>query len=125
MHASRQGWLASASDVRHDAAQHDFDLGIKIVIPLVHAQMLWTAWSSRGADDDGVEYLANKPLVVHVGSGDAHRQRDAATIGQDVSLYAFFRAIRGIGPRAVPPFGAFTMALSRAVHFQSMPRLPS
>lgn len=111
--------------MRNDAAEYDFDLGVEIVIAFVEAQVLRTTRSARSANDDAVENLADEPFVVHVRAGDAHRQRYAAAIGQDVPFDALFRPIGRVGARVVPPFGAFTEALSRDVHFHWMPRLPS
>lgn len=101
----------------HNAAPSDCALGIVVVVTLVEAEVFGTTRSARCADDHAVEHVANHPLVVHVRGGDAHREWHAAAVGQDVALDPAFRAIRGIRARVVPPFGAFTEALSSDVHF--------
>jgi hypothetical protein len=62
---------------------------------------------------------------VDVGSGDRHPKRHSAAIGEHVTLDTFFGSIRRVGTRQIPPFGAFTIALSRLPHCQSMPRVAS
>ena len=84
-----------------------------------------SARATGRAHNHGVEGLGDEPLVMDVGAGDLGGQRDAAPVGQDVALDAAFRAVRGVGAGEVPPFGAFTMALSRGDHFHWMPRLRS
>lgn len=125
LNATEQRFLALAPDVRLDPASPDGSLGIRVVVPLVEAEVFRSARAASCAEDDRVERLANEPLVVDVGAGDLGGQRDAAAVGQDVAFDAAFRAIRGVGTREVPPFGAFTMALSSEDHFHWMPRLRS
>jgi hypothetical protein len=81
--------------------------------------------ATRRSSDHRVERLADKPLVVDVGAGDLSGQGNAPAVGQDVTLDAAFRSIRGVGAGEVPPFGAFTMALSSEDHFHWIPRLRS
>ena len=123
--AAEQGFLTAASDVGGDPSDADGGLGVLEVVAFVEAQVLGPAWASRRAHDHRVERLSNQPLVVDVGAGDLGGQRNAAPVGQDVPLYAALRTIRGVRARAVPPFGAFTMALSSEDHFHWMPRLRS
>ena len=88
-----------------------------VVVALVEAQVFGASWTARAANDHGVEHVADHGSVRHVRSADHHGDRDAASIGQDVPLYAAFRAVRRVRAREVPPFGAFTEALSRELHF--------
>jgi len=123
--ASEQGLLAAAPDVRRDPARSNCCLSVLVVVPLVEAEVLRAAGAARRANHDCVERLADQPLVVDVGAGDLGSQRDSPAVGQDVPFDAAFRAIRGIRTREVPPFGAFTRALSSEDHFHWIPRLPS
>jgi len=123
--AAEQGLLAAATNVGRDPASPNSRLRIAVVVALVEAEMLRPAWPTRSAQDHRVERLGNEPLVVDVGAGDLGGQRDAAAVGQDVALDAAFRTVRGVGAREVPPFGAFTMALSSEDHLHWMPRLRS
>lgn len=87
--------------------------------------MLRAPRSARATHDNGVEHLADHCSVRHIRAADERRDRDAAAVGQNVALYAAFRPVRRVRPREVPPFGAFTEALSRELHFHAMPRRPS
>ena len=125
LHAAEQRLLAAAPDVGCDPASPNGSLRIGVVVALVEAEVLRSAGAARRAHDHRVEGLGNEPLVVDVGAGDLGGQRDAASVGQDVAFDATFRAIRRVGAGEVPPFGAFTMALSSEDHFHWMPRLRS
>jgi len=120
---AQQGLLAAAADVRRDPARSNGGLGVLEVIALVEAQVMGSARAARGTQDHGIERLGDEPLVVDVGAGNLSGQRDAAAIGEDVAFHATFGAIRRVRAREVPPFGAFTMALSSEDHFHWMPRL--
>jgi len=98
---------------------------VGVVVALVEADVFRATRAARTADGDCVEDLADHRSVGHVGAGDERCDRDATAVGEDVALYAAFRPVRRVRTREVPPFGAFTEALSRELHFQSMPRLPS
>jgi hypothetical protein len=125
LNAPQQRLLPAASDVRNDPAGSDRRLGVWVVVALVEAEVLGAARAARRTSDHRVERLADEPLVVDVGAGDLGGQRDTPTIGQDVAFDAAFRAIRGVRASEVPPFGAFTMALSSEDHFHWTPRLRS
>ena len=123
--ATEQRLLASTPDVRGDAASSHGGLDVLVVVALVEAEVLGATRAARRAEYDRIERLADKPLVVDVGAGDFGGQRDASAVGQNVAFYAGFRAIRRVGTRKIPPFGAFAMALSSEDHFHWMPRLSS
>jgi len=125
LNAPEERLLPPASDVRSDPAGSDGRFGVRVVVSLVEAEVLGATWTARRASDHRVERLADEPLVVDVGAGDLGGQRDTSTIGQDVALDTAFRAIRGVGASEVPPFGAFTRALSSEDHFHWIPRLRS
>ena len=121
--AAEQRLLSPAPDVGRDPASSDGRLRVLVVVPLVEAEVLGAAGAAWGTENHRVERLADQPLVVDVRAGDLGGQRNATPVGQDVAFDAAFRAIRGVGAREVPPFGAFTMALSSEDHFHWMPRL--
>jgi hypothetical protein len=117
--------IAPAPDVGRDPTSANGSLSVGVVVPFVEAEVLGPAWTACRPQDDGIECLGDQPLFVNVGAGDLCGERDAAAIGQDVAFDAAFRAIGGVGTREIPPFGAFTMALSSEDHFHGMPRLRS
>lgn len=121
--AAEQRLLSPAPDVGRDPASSDGRLRVLVVVPLVEAEVLGAAGAAWGTENHRVERLADQPLVVDVRAGDLGGQRNATPVGQDVAFDAAFRAIRGVGAREVPPFGAFTMALSSEDHFHWMRRL--
>lgn len=125
LNAAQEWLLPAPADVRGDPAGPDGRLGVLVVVPLVEAEVLGAARAARSTSDHRVERLPDEPLVVHVGAGDLGGQRNASTVGQDVAFDATFRPIRGIRAGEVPPFGAFTMALSSEDHFHWIPRLRS
>ena len=87
--------------------------------------MLGAPRSARAAQRHCVEDLIDHGGVGHVRAGDQRADRHAATVGENVPFYATFRAIGRVRPREVPPFGAFTEAVSSELHFHAMPRRPS
>lgn len=101
--------------MRHDAASPDGRVRIGVVVPFVETEVSRPPRSARGADHDLIEDRADQPLVVHVRAGNTRGHGHAAAIGEDVPLYAGFRAVRRIGAGMVPPVGALTIALSNAV----------
>lgn len=124
-HHSDQGLLPASSNMWTDAAQTDGGAHVRVVVALVETEVLRTPRTSGAAHDDSIEDFTDHRAVRHVGAGDQRGERDAATVGQNVAFDAAFRTVRRIWAREVPPFGAFTEALSRELHFQAMPRRPS
>lgn len=124
-HHADQRLLAASSNMRADAAQTDGRGYVRVVVALVETEMLGTPRTSGAAHDDGIEDFTDHRAVWHVGAGDECGERDAATVGQNVAFDATFRAVRRIWAREVPPFGAFTEALSSEAQAHSMPRSSS
>ena len=120
-HAPEEWLFASPSNVWDDASIADFAFGVGVVEALVQAEVRRPTRPARCPKYDGVERRAGHPFVVDVRSGDLDGDRDAASVGQDVAFCAEFCAIGRIGARVVPPFGAFTLALSSEHHFKSTP----
>ena len=81
--------------------------------------------ASTREERNRVERFADHVHVVHVGAGQRDGKRDALPVGQDVPFGAEFCAIGRAGAREVPPFGAFTLALSIDAQSHSMPTLSS
>lgn len=119
--AAHQGLFTASADVRRHVAIPDLLLGVGVVVPLVQAEVVRTTWASRASMNDSVERGAGHPLVVNVGGGQLDADRHAAAVRQDVAFCAEFCTIGRIGARVVPPFGAFTVALSREHHLRSTP----
>jgi hypothetical protein len=117
-----QRLLAAAANVWNDATCSGFVLRIGVVVPLVEAQVHRPAGTSRCTDEDGVERGAHHPFVVHVRSRQGDGERNASAVCQNVAFAAEFCAIGRIRAGELPPLGAFTVALSREVHTQSIPR---
>ena len=84
--ANRPGqyWFPSASDMQFDSAGARFLLGLLVVVSLVQAEVRRTPRSSGTLEHDGIERLATYGLVVNIGTGESHSQRDALAIGQDM-----------------------------------------
>ena len=120
--APDQRLLAATADVRNDSPLSRFGFGLAVVVALVEAEVARATDAAPGAKRHRVERLGHHPLVVDVRRRDLHGDGHATRIGQDVALNAFFGAIGRVGTRMVPPFGAFTIALSRLHQRQSMPR---
>lgn len=120
-HTADERLFASPSNVWNDAPIADLSFGIRVVEALVQAEVRRPTRSAWCAEHDSVERRAGHPLVVDVRSGDLDGDRDAARVGQDMAFCAEFCAIGRIGARVVPPFGAFTLALSSEHHFRSTP----
>lgn len=125
LEAADQFAFTSATNVRMDASVADGLLRVPVVVALVEAEMLRTPRTARSLDHNAIERRLKAPLVVDVGAGDLHGNRDPAAIGQDMAFDAEFGAVRRVRAGEVPPFGAFTMALSNDAHCQSMPRRSS
>ena len=120
-HAADQRLFPSSSDVRDDAADTDLAFGVRVVEALVQAEVGRPTRAARRAKHDGVERRAGHPFVVDVRSGNLDGDRHTARVGQDMAFCAEFCAIGRIGAGVVPPFGAFTLALSSEHHFRSTP----
>lgn len=120
--ASDERLLSATTDVRRDASRSDGGFGVRVVVAFVEAQMLGTPWTARTTQDNRVERARDEPLVVHVGPGDLGRKRHATTIRENVALDPALRAIRRVRAGQIPPFGAFTIALSSEAHVHWMPR---
>jgi len=117
--------FSASTNVGPDPPKSNCRRDVRVVVALVEAQMIGPTRATRPADGDRVEDVADHRSVGHVGAGDQRGQRHAASVSKNVALYAAFRPVRRVRSREVPPFGAFTEALSSELHFQSMPRLPS
>lgn len=114
-------FFSPTTDVGAYAASRERSTNVRVVVALVEAGIDRPSRSSRGANHDLVEHFAHHPFVVHIGAGNFHGQRDAATVRQNVPFDAQFAAVGGILAGQVPPFGAFTIAPSSEAHCQSMP----
>ena len=119
--AAHQGLFTASADVRRHVAIPDLLLGVGVVVPLVQAEVVRTTRASRASMNDSVERGAGHPLVVNVSGGQLDADRYAASVGQNMAFCAEFSTIGRIGARVVPPFGAFTEALSSEHHFRSTP----
>ena len=120
-HAADERLFSSPPDVWDDAPIADLAFGVRVVEALVQAKIRWPPRPAWCAKHDSVERRTGHPLVMHVRSGDLDGDRDTARVGQDMAFCAEFCAIGRIGARVVPPFGAFTLALSSEHHFKSTP----
>ena len=116
--------LTASPNMRSNPAEPNRGHHVRVVVTLVEAKVLWAPRTARTAHDDGVEHLADDARVRYVRAGDQRCERHAAPVGQNVSFDATFRAVRRVRTREVPPFGAFTEALSRELHFNAAPRRP-
>jgi hypothetical protein len=120
-----QRLFAAPSNMCSDSAYANRGGDVRVVVALVEAKVLRASRAAGTSHDHCIKNSADHRRVRHVGSADQCSERDTATVGQDVPFYATFRAVRRIWPREVPPFGAFTEALSRELHFHAIPRRPS
>lgn len=110
-----------STNVRDDASFACFVFWIVVVVALVQTQMPGSPRPSRRFYQNGVQGSADHPLVVNVCSGQGDGERDAAAVGQNMSLAAELGPIGRIGTRELPPLGALTMALSSEAQSQSIP----
>lgn len=117
--------FAATTNVRSDAAPSNLALAVGVVVALVEAEVPRSSGTAAAAKHRRVESGTDHPLVVRVRAGDHHRQRNASAIGQDVPFRAGFRAIGRTGAGEVPPFGAFTVALSIEHQVKSTPTFSS
>ena len=119
--AAHERRFSSTSNVWDHAAITNLALGVRVVEALVQAEVRGATWPAWRPKHDGIERRTGHPLVVDVRGGDLDGDRDAASVRQDVAFCAEFCAIGRIGARVVPPFGAFTLALSSEHHLRSTP----
>jgi hypothetical protein len=119
--AAHERRFSSTSNVWDHATIADLALGVRVVEAFVEAEIRRPTWPAWCAKYDGVERRPGHPLVVDVRGSDLDGDRDAASVRQDVAFCTEFCAIGRIGARVVPPFGAFTLALSSEHHFRSTP----
>lgn len=118
-------WLfAAASDVWSNSAKANRRRDVRIVVAFVETKVRGTSRPARTTHDNGVEHLVDHAGVRDIRTGNERGDRHAASIGQDVPFDAAFRAICRVRTREVPPFGAFTEALSNELHFNATPRRP-
>jgi excisionase family DNA binding protein len=89
------------------------------------AEMLRTAGPARPTQDGGVERRLKHLSIEDVGAGDDGGERHAVGVGEDVPFHSALAAIGRVAARQVPPFGAFTIAVSSAAHFHWMARFLS
>jgi len=123
--APDQRSLAASTNVRGNAAASSCDLTVFEVVGFIETDVFGTTWTARCTNRYGIERRADHPFVVDVGARQRDANRNASAIRQYVALAAELAPIGGIGPGEVPPFGAFTEALSSDDQFQSMPRSSS
>jgi hypothetical protein len=117
--------LAASANMRLDATTSNLSFGVGVVVALVKTEVTGTPRPPSCWKRHSVKSGTGKPFVVDVGAGQSDRDRDAALVGQDVTLGAELAAIGRVRPREVPPLGAFTEALSREAHSQPIPRSSS
>ncbi len=121
---AEQGLLTAPSDVWSNSAKANRRLDVLIVVAFVEAKVRGTSRPARTTHDNGIEHLVDHACVRDIRAGDERGDRHTASIGQDVPFDAAFRTICRVRPREVPPFGAFTEALSNELHFNATPRRP-
>ena len=102
-------------------AAHD----VRRVVRLVEAEVVRPTWAARAVQLNRVEGRLEAPSVVRVRRRQNDGERYAASVGENVSLGAKLCAISRIGSGELPPFGAFTEALSREAQAHSTPRCSS
>src|SRR5262249_4066852 len=116
-----QRGLPPTSYVGRDVPFACFPLRLCVVVSLIEADVVGSATTTSLGNHDSIERLASHGHVMDVGTGQRHAERDAVSVGEHMALGTEFRTIGRIGPGEFPPFGAFTDALSRDAHAQSMP----
>jgi len=115
------GRLTAATNVRNDPALTNSILATSIVIALVEAEMLRPTGAARTSHNNRVEGVRHHPHVGDVRPGCHNGDRHAIGVRQKMAFDARFCAIGGVRTRLVPPFGAFTIELSRLVHSRFKP----
>jgi hypothetical protein len=122
---ANEGGLAAPPNVRPDAAGPSFLFGLLVVVTFVEADVLRPARPSGTTNGHRVEGLSDHMHVVDVGARESNGEGDSLAVYEDVALGSKLGAIGRIGPCEVPPFGDFTLALSRDAQSHSMPTLLS
>ena len=114
--------LTTTADVRDDSALSDCVLARAIVIALVEAEMPRATWPARPSNDDRIERGGHHTHIRDVRSGRDRGDGYSLSVGQNMAFDAGFSSIRRVRTGLVPPFGAFTIELSKLDHSQSKPR---
>ena len=120
---SDEWWFATPADVRRDAPRSNGRFNVRVVVALVEAKMLRAARTARATQNNRVERGGHEPLVMNVRAGDLCGQRDPTPVREDVTLHAALGTIGRIRTRQIPPFGAFTVALSNELQAHWIPRV--
>jgi hypothetical protein len=101
---------------RHRAAD------VRVIVTLVEQEMLPRPLGRRPPRHARVHHRLEPRLVMRVRARERHAERDAVGVDMEMALGPELGPIRGILPRAIPPFtGAATVTLSTACQRQSMP----
>ena len=117
--------FAPAAKVQLDSPFPNSGFAVRVVVPFVETQVSRSAGTARTMNRDRVQRVAKHPLVVDVGRRQYDRKREPRRVGQNVAFCPEFPAIGRIGTSEVPPFGAFTVALSIEHQLRSSPTLAS
>jgi hypothetical protein len=115
-HPTDERRFAFLANVRGDAAIPDNRVAVSDCIALIETTMPRTTHAAASLEHHGIERRREGPLVVQIRAAENNADRYATSIGQDVALRPALRAVRWVWPCEIPPFGAFTMAESRAPH---------
>lgn len=116
-----EGRFTAPTDVALDAQDSESRIDLRIVVPFVHAAVLRAEATSRRDRSDRLKGRQSVPQVGHIGTADRKANRDTSAVRENVPFSADFRAVRGIRPRKIPPFGAFTRMASSEVQAQTIP----
>jgi hypothetical protein len=98
---------ATAGNTVLDAAALASKTATAVIIGLVGMQLVRAAPRSAAPSRhewDGVEQFLARFAVVGVGPGQQEGERDAATVGDEVTLGARLASVVGFGPVPAPPF---------------------
>src|SRR4051812_30523538 len=118
-----------AGDPGNDAPPTQHLPAGRIVIALVRVQLARPA--PRPPDRPGdrrdlIDHRLERQVVITVGPGDDHRQRDATTLAHRVNLRTRLAPVDRAGAGQVPPFTALTCMASTDARDQSIaPAAPS
>jgi hypothetical protein len=114
---------ATAGNTVLDAAALASKTATAVIIGLVGMQLVRAAPRSAALSRhewDGVEQFLERFAVVGVGPGQQEGERDAATVGDEVTLGARLASVRRVRARPGSPFLAAMDALSTQARLQSM-----